>query len=102
LIALPERLLGRDRPIDRRLELDGRRVRFTSVDLGGITDGGDEDRRAGITEFKRHLSDHDAELGSKMVSLLQPGQWLAFDMLNGLRLRAIDRAQSFMYFREWR
>jgi Acetyltransferase (GNAT) domain len=42
------------------------------LDLGGITEGGSSDPLAGISSFKRNLTDNDVELGREMAVTLKP------------------------------
>lgn len=55
------------------------------LDLGGITPGGPNDPRASISEFKRHFSEDEIEVGREMVTTLRPVRAFLFDQLSRLR-----------------
>lgn len=57
------------------------------LDLGGITDGGPGDSLAGISEFKRHFTELDVELGRELSIELQPVRAWALSLWSGLRAR---------------
>lgn len=59
----------------------------THFDLGGVTDGGPGDPLAGISEFKRHLTNVETESGREMLLTLQPGVSWALTTLRALRDR---------------
>lgn len=52
-----------------------------TFDLGGVTDGGAADNCAGISQFKRHFSETDVELGREMSVTLRPVPAIAMRML---------------------
>jgi len=51
-----------------------------TFDLGGVTDGGPEDNCAGISQFKRHFSETEVELGREMSITLQPTRGMVLDL----------------------
>ena len=51
-----------------------------TVDLGGVTDGGEADACAGISQFKRHFSENEVELGREMSVTLMPAPAFALDL----------------------
>ena len=55
------------------------------LDLGGLTDGGPGDPRAGISDFKRHFSELDVETGRELVIDLQPARALAMNVWSEAR-----------------
>ena len=57
------------------------------LDLGGVTDGGSDDPRAGISSFKRHFTELDVEHGRELVTVLQPARRALFETARGLRRR---------------
>jgi hypothetical protein len=58
------------------------------LDLGGVTDGGADDPRAGISAFKRHFTNLDVEHGRELLAVLHPGRHLLFDTMRGWKRRA--------------
>jgi len=65
------------------------------LDLGGLTDGGPGDPRAGISDFKRHFSERDVELGREFNVNLQPARALALDVWSDLyKRRSADVEKS--------
>ncbi len=58
------------------------------LDLGGVTDGGPGDSRAGISNFKRHFTELDVELGRELSLDLQPARGLMLTLWNERRQRA--------------
>ncbi len=63
----------------------------TDLDLGGVTEGGPEDKFAGISSFKRHFTNTEAEIGREMISTLRPGAGLILDTMRGIRARGLGR-----------
>jgi hypothetical protein len=68
------------------------------LDLGGVTEGGPTDPLAGISSFKRNLTDNDVELGREMAVDLKPVRLQVFeysrearDRLDKLRDRWLAR-----------
>jgi hypothetical protein len=55
------------------------------LDLGGVTPGGPDDKLAGISEFKRHFTERELEVGREMLTVLKPAHCAAFRALHGLR-----------------
>jgi hypothetical protein len=62
-----------------------RSIGARTFDLGGVTDGGPGDTRAGISAFKRHFSDDDIEVGRELVARIQPAREWALSKWNDLR-----------------
>lgn len=60
----------------------------TRLDLGGVTDGGPEDALAGISRFKRHFTNDEAEIGREMIATLRPGAGLLLDTVRQLQARS--------------
>jgi hypothetical protein len=64
------------------------------LDLGGITDGGPGDARAGISDFKRHFPAADAEVGRELLVELQPARALALSLWQQLQQAPAPRRRS--------
>jgi hypothetical protein len=64
----------------------------SALDLGGITDGGELDPLAGISEFKRHFTESEAEVGRELTVALHPIKAGAYAALRALRERWLARA----------
>jgi hypothetical protein len=58
------------------------------LDLGGVTPGGEDDPRASISEFKRHLSEVEMEVGREMEITLKPGRAAVFNTLTWVKDRS--------------
>jgi hypothetical protein len=57
----------------------------TRLDLGGVTDGGPGDPLAGISTFKRHFTNTEAEIGREMIATLRPGARIMLATMRRLR-----------------
>lgn len=66
----------------------------TALDLGGVTDGGAEDPLAGISEFKRHFTHVEGEVGRELMATLHPVRMGAFDTLRSLGTRWLRHAKA--------
>jgi hypothetical protein len=64
----------------------------TALDLGGVTDGGQLDPLAGISEFKRHFTDAEGEVGRELSTALHPIKAGAYAAIRALRGRWRARA----------
>jgi hypothetical protein len=72
------------------LALWGRARGATTLDFGGITEGGAADPLAGVSEFKRHIAQLEGEVGREMEAALHPVRAAAFGALQ----RARDRVRG--------
>lgn len=64
-----------------------------AMDLGGVTVGGPGDPLAGISRFKRHLSDLDVEVGREMMVMLRPYPGVLVNGVRTLRERWFDKVE---------
>lgn len=62
-----------------------------ALDLGGVTEGGPEDKLAGISGFKRHFTNTEAEIGREMIATLRPGAGLILDTMRGIRASGLGQ-----------
>lgn len=78
------------------LMLWARRSGATVFDMGGVTDGGEDDPLAGISSFKRHFTTDEAEVGREMISTLRPMRRWTYDTLHTFRdqLRPLARLRQ--------
>lgn len=65
----------------------GRARGATTLDFGGVTEGGASDPLAGVSEFKRHIAQIEAEVGREMLAALHPVRAAAIGVLQQVRDR---------------
>lgn len=68
------------------------------LDLGGVTEGGPTDPLAGISSFKRNLTDNDVELGREMAVDLKPVRLQMFEYSREARDR-LDKLRGWWHAR---